>query len=180
MQTTPARESTTAANEASARRLMKAMRERDHATLADVLAPDVVINSPITDRFAFRGREDGVALLMLVLDTMEDLEHHELLGTGDVWTQRFRVRVRGRLLEGVDMLRFDEAGRVRELTVFVRPMPGLAAFAAAVAPRAGRRRSRLVALVLHLLTAPLAAITPHGDRLAAWLLRGAWWTGSAS
>lgn len=163
-----------AANRAAAQQLMKAMRERDDATIADVLSPDVVINSPITDSFHFHGREDGVALLKIVRETMEDLEHYELLGAEDVWIQRFRVRVRGRLLEGMDLLRFDEAGKVREMTVFVRPLPGLAALAAAVVPPVGSHRGRLTSILLGLLTGPLAATTRHGDRLAAWLLRGAW------
>jgi hypothetical protein len=73
------------ANRASAARFMKAMRERDYDAIADVLAPDVVINSPITDSFDFHGREDAVALLKIVCAAMEDLEHHELLGADDVW-----------------------------------------------------------------------------------------------
>jgi hypothetical protein len=159
------------ANRAATMRLMKAMRERDYATVADSLAPDVVIHSPITDSIRFRGRDDALAVLKIVSEAMEGLEHHDLVGADDVWTQRFRVRVRGRLLEGMDLLRFDEAGRLRELTVFIRPLPGLTALAAAVAPGVGRRRGRLTAIALRLLVEPLAAMTRQGDRLIGWLLR---------
>lgn len=153
------------------------MREPDYAMLADVLAPDVVINSPITAGFQFHGREDGLAVLKIVCEATHDLEHYELLGAEDVWTQRFRVRVRDRLLEGGDLLRFDEGGRLCEMTVFVRPLPGLAAFAAALAPAVGRRRGVLAAIALRLLIEPLAAMTHYGDRLVAWLLRGTWGSG---
>jgi ketosteroid isomerase-like protein len=167
--------STTAANRAVVQRLMKAMRERDYDGLAELLAHDVVIRSPITASFHFQGRDDAIALLKIVRETMAELEHEDLLGTEDVWVQRFRARVRGRMLEGMDLMRFDPAGTIRELTVFVRPLPGVTAFAAAVAPGVGGRRGRLTSIALRLLTGPLAAITYHGDRLVAWLLRGTWW-----
>jgi hypothetical protein len=163
-----------ATNRAAAQRLMKGMRERDYETIADSLAPDVVINSPITDSFRFHGRDNAVALLRIVREAMNDLEHYELLGAEDVWTHRLRFRVRGRLLEGMDLMRFDETGHVRELTIFIRPLPGLAVLAAALAPGVGRRRGRLTSIALRLLIEPLAAVTRHGDRLVGWLLRGVW------
>ncbi|MEO6859691.1 MAG: hypothetical protein ABI323_14095 [Solirubrobacteraceae bacterium] len=51
----------------------------------------------------------------------------------------FTTRVGDRLVEGVDLLRYDEPGRVAELVVMMRPLSGLqavrdgvaAAFAAA-------------------------------------------------
>lgn len=171
---------TTAANRGAAERLMRAMRERDFAGIADVLAPDVVFKSPITAGFEFHGCDDALALLRIVRETMHDLEHQDLIGAGDVWTQLFRVRVRGRLIEGIDLLRFDAAGNVREMTVFMRPLPSLAAFTAAVGPPVGRRRGPITAIVLRLLTGPLGGITRHGDRLVAWLLHGTWGSGARS
>lgn len=162
------------ANRATAQRLMRAMRERDHTTIEELLAADVVLNSPITDSFYFHGRDNVVALLKIVGEVMEDLEHLELLGAEDVWTQHLRFRVRGRILDAMDLMRFDETGHVRELTVFIRPLPGLTLFAAALVPAVGRRRGRLTSVVLRLLIEPLAAMTRHGDRLVGSLLRGTW------
>jgi hypothetical protein len=169
-----------AANRAAAQRMAKSMRERDYPAIADVLAADVVIHSPITGRFEFRGRDDALAVLKIVCEVMDGLEHDELVGAGDVWTQPLHFRVRGRLVEGVDVMRFDEAGRLRELTVFMRPLPGLVAFAAAVAPGVGRRRGLLTSIALRLLIEPLAAMTRHGDRLVGWLLQETWGRGGAA
>ncbi|HWF73656.1 MAG TPA: nuclear transport factor 2 family protein [Solirubrobacteraceae bacterium] len=165
-------------NGATAQRFMRAMRERDYGTMADALAPDVVIHSPITESFQFRGRGDALAVLKIVAEAMGEIEHHELVGAGEVWTQRFTVRVRGRRLEGMDFIRFDGEGRLAELTVFMRPLPGLAAFAAGVAPRVGRRRGLLTMIALRLLIEPLALITRQGDRLVGWLLRDTWGRGA--
>jgi len=169
-----------AANRSATERLMQAMRERDYATIADTLAAEVVVHSPITGSFQFHGRPNAVAVLKIVRGAMQELEHYELVGAQDVWSQRFRARVRGRALEGVDLLRFDATGHVCELTVFVRPLPGLTAFAAALAPAIGRRRGPVTAIVLRLLIKPLAAMTGQGDRLVGWLLRDTWGAGGAA
>lgn len=64
---------------------------------------------------------------------MEQLEH------GDVATLIFTARVDDRELDGLDLLRFDDQGKVSELTVMVRPLSGLNALAEAM----GREFERL-------------------------------------
>lgn len=166
------------ANEATARRLMKAMRESDFTTLGDVLAPDVVIESPITGAFKFHGRERAVAVLTIVRERMDELQHYELLGNGEVWSQRFRATYRGHDFDGIDILRFNPAGQVGVMTVFVRPLPDLAAFAGLVGPPVAARSGRLAALLVRVLVIPLAFMTRYGDLLVARLLRGSWGSGS--
>ena len=167
-------ESTVEAGTEAPRRLAQTMREQDFETMAELLAPDVVLDSPITASFQFRGREDVIAVLRIVRAEMEGLEHFELLGTGDLWTQRFGVRVHGRVLDGIDVIRLNSSGQVASMTIFVRPLPSLAAFAAAVAPGVARRRGRVAGTVVALLVAPLAVMTAYGDRLVRRLLRGSW------
>ena len=47
-------------------------------------------------------------------------------------TLAFSARVGDRELDGIDLLRFDPDGRVRELVVYVRPMSGVNALAEAM------------------------------------------------
>ena len=47
----------------------------------------------------------------------------------------FRTRVKNRDVEGIDMVRFDEAGMVRDLTVMVRPRSSMERLLAEVQPR---------------------------------------------
>ncbi len=47
----------------------------------------------------------------------------------------FRTKVKGRDVEGIDMVRFDEAGMVRDLTVMVRPRSAMERLLAEVQPR---------------------------------------------
>jgi hypothetical protein len=62
--------------------------------------------------------------------------------------------------------------RVREFTVFFRPLPGLAALTAALAPPlAEKRGGKSRAAAARVLTAPLVSLTRVGDRVAARLVR---------
>jgi hypothetical protein len=66
----------------------------------------------------------------------------------------------------------DADGRIAELTAFFRPMPGLAALAAALAPRVVvRRQGRLRATVARLAMAPIALLTRIGDVFIPWFAR---------
>jgi hypothetical protein len=53
------------------------------------------------------------------------------------------------------------------MRIFIRPMPGLAAVAAALGPRLARRRGRLRAAVVTAFTRPLVVLLSAGDRASA-------------
>ena len=151
----------------TARRVTEAMKSRDFELMRAQLADDVVLNSPITAAFEFRGADEIVELLRTVRDAYETLEYTDVFGSGDVWAQVFRVRVRGQEMEATDVMRLDENGKVREFTVFFRPLAGLAALAAALAPGVAPTRSR--ALAARILTRPLELMTRSGDRVVTRL-----------
>ena len=162
-------------NEAAAHRLSETMRERDFEGMAEVLAPDVVLNSPITESFHFNGRDDVLAILKLVRGVLErPPEYQHVFGSGEMWTQVNRTSVRGREVQANVLLRFGDEGRIREMTIFFRPLPGLATLAAALAGPVARRRGRALAVVLGLLARPMAAQTRYGDALVGRLLGPAW------
>ncbi|MDQ2631068.1 MAG: nuclear transport factor 2 family protein, partial [Actinomycetota bacterium] len=50
------------------------------------------------------------------------------LAEGNTVCLRFKATVGERELEGIDFLELDDDGRVRELTVFMRPFSALNAF----------------------------------------------------
>lgn len=152
----------------TAHRIAAAMTARDFEALRELLADDVVLNSPITASFQFRGREEIIELLEVVRETYETLEYTAVFGEGDTWAQVFRARVRGEEMEGADVMRLDPSGKVSEFTVFFRPLPGLATLAGALAPSLAptRGRRRLIAM----LSAPLGPMTRFGDRIVPRIL----------
>ena len=72
-----------------------------------------------------------------VAAALEDFRYTDELAEDDTVVLRFKARVGDRELEGIDFLELDEDGRVRELTVFMRPMSALNAFNEQMATRLG-------------------------------------------
>ncbi|HWO15927.1 MAG TPA: nuclear transport factor 2 family protein [Solirubrobacterales bacterium] len=114
----------------------RAAEAKDIDLLIETLREDVVLHSPILFR-GFEGREIVSQVLTHVAATLEDLTYtDELIGERTV-ALRFKARVEDRELEGIDFLELDDEGRVKELTVFMRPMSALTRFNERMAERLG-------------------------------------------
>lgn len=152
--------------------LRAAFEARDSEGVARALAPDVVLHSPITSSFRFEGRDEVASLLNAVRGVVEDLRYLHDFGDGDVRVLVFTARVGGQRIEGSDILRLDDQGRAREIRVFVRPLAGLTAFAAALAPRLARRRGRVRSFAVARMLGPVRLMTRLGDVPASRLVSG--------
>jgi len=95
--------------------------------LAETLREDVVLHSPVLFR-GFEGRDTVSAVLTHVAATLENFSYTGELADGESVVLRFKATVGDRELEGIDFLELDSDGRVRELTVFMRPFSALTAF----------------------------------------------------
>ena len=105
----------------------RAAEAKDLELLTETLREDVVLHSPILFR-GFEGRDVVGLVLTQVAATLEDLTYVDELAEGDTVCLRFKAKVGDRELEGIDFLELDEDGRVRELTVFMRPLSAITAF----------------------------------------------------
>jgi hypothetical protein len=116
-----------------------AVESEDAEALTEALAEDVVFRSPIVFR-AYEGKAVVSTILIEgAMNVFEDFRYVEQLEGGGAAALIFNARVGDREVDGLDLLRFDAEGRVRELTVMVRPMSGLNALAEAM----GREFERL-------------------------------------
>ena len=68
-------------------------------------------------------------LLGAIVQVFEDFRYTAQVETGDAAVLVFEARVGDREVEGVDILRFGDDGRIVEMTVMVRPMSGMHALA---------------------------------------------------
>jgi hypothetical protein len=93
-----------------------------------------VISSP------FDGREEVRELFQIVLDDFQDVEFTDELAGERTRALFFSARVRGRPIQGVQVLHHNEQGTIRELRVIARPLAGVAAIAAVVGGGLARRR----------------------------------------
>lgn len=147
---------------------LRAAGERGDAdAVAELLAPDVVFHSPMTELIRFEGREEVTALHRDIFAVLEDIRTTEPLALGDTRSFSFRARVRGVELEASNLVRFNEHGQIVDFTVFVRPLPALATLFATLPPRvSARRRGRLRGALVMMLARPLAVVLRTADSLA--------------
>jgi hypothetical protein len=101
-----------------------AVESGDADAFVEVLAPDAVFFSPAVYR-PYEGREAVMVVLRAVVQVLEDFRYEDRFEAEDGEVLLFAARVGDRRLSGVDILRFDDEGRVRELTVMIRPLSGL-------------------------------------------------------
>src|SRR3954462_15248756 len=103
-------------------------KERDFDAMRELLHPDGVLNSPILSR-PFVGREAVLELFEVITETLEDVRYTEDMREGSVIFSSWHTRVRGTEMQGSDILRLDEGGRIVEFTVFFSPLKGITVLA---------------------------------------------------
>jgi hypothetical protein len=146
-----------------------AAEAQDTAGMLACMRDDVVLKSPITDRFAFSGKAQMRDLLDDVHAVMSEVVYR--VDAGDRHTRMVTLEARvGRQRIGEAMVvTLDDDGLIARIELYVRPLPGLTALAAALGPRVARRHSRARALAVRAMIAPLAFMTARGEGVGARL-----------
>ncbi len=108
-----------------------AAEAKDFVAAEDLFAEDVTFRSPVVYK-PYEGRDQIKLLLGAVVQVFEDFRYLEQVETGDAAVLMFEARVGDKQLQGVDILKFNDDGRIAEMTVMVRPMSGMHALAEAM------------------------------------------------
>jgi SnoaL-like protein len=112
-----------------------AVEAEDADAMTDALADDVVFRSPAVFK-PYEGKPVVSAILVEgAAKVFEDFRYMDQIENDGVAALIFQARVGDRQLDGLDLLHFDDEGKVSELMVMVRPMSGLNALAEAMARR---------------------------------------------
>lgn len=111
---------------------------QDLSTLPEIVHPDAVFRSPV----AFKPYGPAPALVLILRTVMTVFEeftyHREFVGDdGTSVVLEFSARVGGKQLKGVDIVTFDEAGKIAEFEVMVRPLSALQALGDEMGARLG-------------------------------------------
>jgi hypothetical protein len=109
-----------------------AVESGDERALGEMLSPDVVFRSPAVFK-PYEGRDATMLVLRAVSNVFEGFRYEDQFQGSDGEVLLFAARVGDRELSGIDLLRFDADGRVRELTVMIRPLSALTALVEAMA-----------------------------------------------
>jgi SnoaL-like domain len=108
-----------------------AAESKDFSAIDELFAEEVRFRSPVVFK-PYEGRDAVAMILGAVVQVFEDFRYTDQVETGETATLAFSARVGDRELDGIDLLRFDPDGRVRELVVYVRPISGVNALAEAM------------------------------------------------
>ncbi|MER5989063.1 nuclear transport factor 2 family protein [Streptomyces sp. NPDC001787] len=125
----------------TADRFRAAVDSRDLTALEDLFTEDVRFYSPV--KFTpFEGRPMVLGLLGVLLRTFVDFRYvgrfdgAARTGTDDTESPSaillFRATVNGKEIHGIDLLHFDDDGRIKEFTVMVRPQSAVHVLSEAV------------------------------------------------
>ncbi|MGC5698874.1 nuclear transport factor 2 family protein [Pseudomonas sp. NFXW11] len=128
--------------QASLQRWHAMVASQDLGALTEILAPQALFRSPMAHT-PYPGAQVVATILGTVLRVFEDFAYHRELATADGLSVvlEFSARVGDKQLKGIDMIRFDEQGKIVEFEVMVRPMSGLQA----LGEEMGRRLSGYLA-----------------------------------
>lgn len=114
------------------------------ARLDSIVADEVVFRSPVAHT-PYPGRAAIALVLTTVNEVFQDFRYHRRFVSEDGHSVvlEFSANVDGKALKGIDMIRFDDAGKIAEFEVMVRPKSGLEALGAAMAARLASRKDVL-------------------------------------
>lgn len=129
------------------------------------LSPDVVLSSPLTDQFRLEGPDQLHDFLTAAFTTVKDIRFHTQTGNGDTHALAYRARVGSQPFEEAQLLRLDDNARIKEITLFGRPMPALTALMVNLGPKLARQQGRRgLATLLRVSATPIHAMVTSGDR----------------
>ncbi|WP_035856643.1 nuclear transport factor 2 family protein [Cryptosporangium arvum] len=132
---------------------------------AACLAENAVAISPLTAAFRFEGREQVRQMLVAAVQVFDDLRYHTEVGDERTRALFLTGRAGQEQFEEAQLLRFDDAGRIVELTLFGRPLPALTQVMSTIGPALLRAQGRPgLARVIRAATVPLHAMTRLGER----------------
>ena len=109
----------------------EAVEAKDLDTVDALLAEDVVFRSPVAHT-PYPGKAITSAILREVVEVFEDFRYVRQLRDGSEEAYVFEAKVDGLEITGCDFLVYNDAGKIVEFMVMVRPLRGATALAEAM------------------------------------------------
>lgn len=107
---------------------------RNLAALEELLAEDVVFHSPYMWK-PKTTKIEAIAILGTVIEVMENFTYHRELTPDHRWALEFSANVGDKKIKGIDLIEFNDAGKIIRFEVFIRPLNGLLALGDAMGKR---------------------------------------------
>ena len=113
-----------------------AVEAQDFDAALALFAEDATLDSPVAFK-PFVGLEQVSFVLRAVSETFEDFRYTDEFDAGDSHALIFEARVGDKSVQGLDLIRANEAGQIVNLTVMIRPLSGLIALAEEMGKKVG-------------------------------------------
>ncbi len=112
----------------------------DLSNLISIVHPQAVFRSPMAIS-PYASAQALILVLGTVIQVFEDFTYHRELASADGLNVvlEFSARVADKQLKGIDLIRFDEQGKIVEFEVMVRPLSALQALGAEMGARLGQQ-----------------------------------------
>lgn len=113
--------------------------DRSIAALRAITHDEAVFRSPVAHT-PYQGADALLMAIGTVMQVFGDFTYHRTAVTADGLNVvlEFSATVEGKAVKGIDFIRFDEQGLIREFEVMIRPLSGLQALAAEMGRRVGQ------------------------------------------
>ena len=112
----------------------RALGSWNHEGLMSALADDVVIRVAVHDA-PMEGKQVADFLFGVLSDELSDVAVTEEIVEGDKAVVLFETSIQDQNAQGLNVLHFDNSGRIGDLTVFFRPLASLSLIAEVIAAR---------------------------------------------
>lgn len=144
---------------------VRSMEAGDAEAAAPLLAAGVVLHSPITEQYAFRGRDAVVELFRAVHEVVSDIRVQSVAMTPSGAIVRASADVDGIRLDEAQFIQLGSDGQITELTMFFRPLTASTRFLRLIGPNIARRQEKpWAARVLGLAGPFLDSVATSGDK----------------
>ena len=110
----------------------KFVSEKDIQALAEALADEVYFHSPVIWK-PKQGKATAMLYLSSAVRVLEDFTYHRQFVGDNAVVLEFSARVGQLSVKGVDIIQFNDAGKITDFEVMVRPANGLQALGVAMA-----------------------------------------------
>ncbi|AIA71047.1 nuclear transport factor 2 family protein [Pectobacterium atrosepticum] len=94
--------------------------EADWERLPDLLAEDVVFSNPSTFD-PYHGKGPLMVILPAVFSVLENFQYARHFSSKSGYVLEFNANMGDELLTGVDLIEFNDAGKITDLVVMMRP-----------------------------------------------------------
>lgn len=107
------------------------VKSGDKSILQEIVSEDCIFHSPFLWK-AKPGRDRTLMVLFAASQVFENFAYHRQLTDGTSIVLEFSANIGEMSLKGIDLIRFDESGKIVEFEVMIRPYKGLQALAEAM------------------------------------------------